>query len=429
MYKNARTAVSCVIALLLVLTASARADEKDKFSFAVHGDSRSMLYLPHKEGQEERIHKLLVDVFSLVLPEKVADEVVKREVKLTFDPVTKELVHVQMPFASKTEVMFMTLDKGWVTEASVEDVKLLPGVRRTIFRLGASEWIAREMVRDVRAGRARFLVSTGDIVWWGKQGITVQDSPYWKRVNETMLSKLPAPDDEMKAAGLDGRYFPSIGNHEVWGDPKIEGVLGALPYMKKLGVSAERLIYKYDFKGVRFIYLWTGKYDYKSPSDWDAERPVYEVQMKQLKEWLDEAKTKDIKKAFIIFHNPVFARSGMGGIPEPRNPHKVIASYAKDIELVVLNGHVHTTEVYDVDGVKYLLLGGGGAEQDPILPGRTKIKVPKDYPPDLYWKGEAPKEEYNYLLVDVESGQKTRFTINRFRPWAAKSFESVELFK
>ena len=54
------------------------------------------------------------------------------------------------------------------------------------------------------------------------------------------------------------------------------------------------------------------------------------------------------------------------------NPHKVIASYAYDMELVVFNGHVHTTELYDVDGVKYLMLGGGGAEQvDPILPGRT----------------------------------------------------------
>ena len=50
-------------------------------------------------------------------------------------------------------------------------------------------------------------------------------------------------------------------------------------------------------------------------------------------------------------------------------------SYAKDMEVVVLNGHVHTTELYEVDGVKYLLLGGGGAEQDPILPGRTSIKV------------------------------------------------------
>ena len=81
----------------------------------------------------------------------------------------------------------------------------------------------------------------------------------------------------------------------------------------------------------------------------------------------------------------------------------MIASYAKDMEVVVFNGHVHTTEMFDVDGVKYLMLGGGGAEQDPILPGRTSIKVPADYPPDLYWKGQPPKEEYNYVLVDVEA--------------------------
>lgn len=150
--------------------------------------------------------------------------------------------------------------------------------------------------------------------------------------------------------------------------------------------------------------------------------------MSELKNWLDEAKAAGMRKVFIAFHAPAFCRSGMGPIPEPQNPHKVIASYAKDLDIVVFNGHVHTTELYEVDGVKYLLLGGGGAEQDPILPGRTSIKVPAGYPPDHYWNGEPPKEEYNYLLVDVQPGQPTKFTLNRFRPWAAKPFESVELF-
>ncbi|MGB2628678.1 MAG: hypothetical protein WAK20_17965 [Candidatus Acidiferrum sp.] len=87
----------------------------------------------------------------------------------------------------------------------------------------------------------------------------------------------------------------------------------------------------------------------------------------------------------------------MGPIPDAQNPHKTIAAYAKDLEIVVFNGHVHTTEAYEVDGVKYFVLGGGAAEQDPILPGRTHIKVPEGYPLDQYWKGEAPKEDYNYL--------------------------------
>jgi hypothetical protein len=151
--------------------------------------------------------------------------------------------------------------------------------------------------------------------------------------------------------------------------------------------------------------------------------------MKQTQQWLDEAKAQGIKRAFITFHYPVFARSGFGAIPAADNPHKVFAAYAKDLELAVFNAHIHTTEIYEVDGVKYLMLGGGGAEQDPILPGRSHVKVPADYPPDQYWKGEDRKEDYNYVLVDVQPGQKTTFTINRFRPWSPQPFSSVELYK
>src|SRR5262245_16416387 len=394
--------VGAIAALLLPGAKDTVAQEAERsFSFAAYGDSRPMMYLPYKQGQPE-LHKLLLDLFGLVLPEKVAEEVVKKDMKLTFDPVTKDLIQIDMPFATKSEHTRLTLSQGWITEASVEDVRLLPGVRRTMFRLEGGTWVAREIVHQVKAGRARFVIDSGDVIFWGNQGRTINESPYWKRLNEIMLSQLPAPDSEMLAAGLEGRWFIGVGNHEVWADPKIDGVLSAVPYLRKLGVSPERLIYTFDFKGARFIFLWSGKYDYRSPSGWDGDRPKYAEQMKQLQQWLDEAKAQGIRKAFIIFHYPVFARSGLGPIPAPDNPHKVIASYAKDIEVVVFNGHVHTTELYDVDGVKYLLLGGGGAEQDPILPGRTAIKVPAGYPTDLYWKGQPPKEEYTYLLVDVQ---------------------------
>jgi hypothetical protein len=423
--------VSTALLTLQVLTATAQQVPRSTdsgFSFAVYGDSRSMMYLPPKSDQQAEVTKLLVDMFDLVLPEKVSEEVVKKDVKLIYDPTTHELVGVVMPFLTHTEVMRLTLDKGWVTEASVEDRKLLPGIWRTMFRLHGGEWVAREVVKDVQSGRARFVLNTGDMVWWGKQGSKPSENPYWKLVNEDVLKQLPPPDDQMKAAGLPGRVFPAVGNHEVWDDSDVEGLLGAFPYLKQLGVSDKQLIYKFDFDGARFIFLWTGKYDYRSPTAWDATRPAYEEQMTQLKKWLDEAKAAGTKKVFVAFHNPTFCRAGMGAIPEPQNPHKIFASYAKDLDIVVFNGHVHTTELYEVDGVKYLLLGGGGAEQDPILPGRTSIKVPADYPPDLYWKGQPPKEEYNYVLVNVQPGQKTKFTLNRFRPWSAEPFATVDLF-
>src|SRR5215813_12694323 len=114
------------------------------FSFAVYGDSRPMMYLPYKEGQPE-INKLFVEMFGLVLPEKVAEGVVKKDVKMIFDPVTKDLIQVDMPLYTASEHTRLKLKDGWITEASVEDVKLLPGVHRTIFRLEGGAWVAARL--------------------------------------------------------------------------------------------------------------------------------------------------------------------------------------------------------------------------------------------------------------------------------------------
>ena len=428
-----RTLLVIFLALVLAhsaLAQNARSSPDSGFSFDVYGDSRSMMYLPYKASQEADARKLMVDMFELVLPEKYAAGVVEKDVKLVYDPSTHELVQMVMPFDTRSEVTTLTFDKGWVTSASVEDVKLLPGVRRTMFRLEGGQWVAREAVRDIKSGHAGFLVNTGDLVWWGKQGDKPSDNPYWTLVEKDVLKQLPPADAEMKKDNMDGRIFPAVGNHEVWDDSDVEGLLAAFPYLKKLGVSDKQLIYKFDYRGARFIFLWTGPYDYRQPSSWVATQPAYDAQIAQLKKWLDEAKSTGIKKVFISFHAPVFCRSGMGPLPEAQNPHKTIASYAKDLDIVVFNGHVHTTELFQVDGVKYLVLGGGGAEQDPVLPGRTSIKtLPADYPKDLYWKGAPPIEEYNYLHVDVKPGQPTKFTINRFRPGSAEPYASVEVFK
>src|SRR6476660_4098555 len=201
------------IALFALVAGPAAAAEKNTpakkstsgFSFAVYGDSRSMMYLPYMETQKEEATNAMVDMFELVLPQKVAAGVVQKDVKLIYDPATKELTQVIMPFMTQSEVTYMTLDKGWVTEAAVEDVKLLPGVRRTMFRLHGGEWVARGVVDSIKSGRAKFILNTGDMVWWGKQGAKPSENPYWTLVNEDVLKQLPHPDQEMKDAGLPGR--------------------------------------------------------------------------------------------------------------------------------------------------------------------------------------------------------------------------------
>src|SRR5215831_1876000 len=74
------------------------------FSFDVYGDSRSMMYLPYKEDQEAEARKLMVDMFDLVLPEKVSEAVIQKHVKLIYNPSTHELVQVVMPFETRSEV-------------------------------------------------------------------------------------------------------------------------------------------------------------------------------------------------------------------------------------------------------------------------------------------------------------------------------------
>jgi hypothetical protein len=75
----------------LVAVKNAAAQQTDSgFSFAVCSDSRPMMYLPVKEGRTD-LAGLFVEMFGLVMPEKVAEAVVKRDVKMIFDPTTKEL--------------------------------------------------------------------------------------------------------------------------------------------------------------------------------------------------------------------------------------------------------------------------------------------------------------------------------------------------
>jgi hypothetical protein len=76
----------------------------------------------------------LENLFDLVLPVKVQAAVAKRDVKMIFDPVTNDLIQIDMPLYTRFGTHRLTLNNGWITEASVEDVKLLPGVRKTIFR-------------------------------------------------------------------------------------------------------------------------------------------------------------------------------------------------------------------------------------------------------------------------------------------------------
>jgi len=86
--KSVACAVGGVLIMLVGNVYAHKASAPAAFSFDVYGDSRSMMYLPYQKDQEAEAHELMVDMFSLVLPEKVSQEMVNKYVKPTTPPIT-----------------------------------------------------------------------------------------------------------------------------------------------------------------------------------------------------------------------------------------------------------------------------------------------------------------------------------------------------
>jgi hypothetical protein len=61
-----------VLAMLAGIVHAQKASSPAAFSFDVYGDSRSMMYLPYKQDQEAEARELMVDMFELALPAKMA---------------------------------------------------------------------------------------------------------------------------------------------------------------------------------------------------------------------------------------------------------------------------------------------------------------------------------------------------------------------
>ena len=393
----------------------AAAEQDNSFSFIVFGDNRLPGYLPYSSDQideaEEWLEQTKVYGYG---PDLVLDK------EISFDPDTGKLDWLKFwPKGAPEKYRLVFLKNGWprlIVVGPQADVAL---------RSEGQAWIYSEIVTELKKGAQdplagpSFSLNTGDMTFFGYQGKSRDESPYWRDFYERFLSKLPAGGPE----GLPGRFFPAPGNHETWLDENLEGLLSTVPYLPQMGFTAEHRVYKFDYRGCRFIFLDTGDMDYRNPSAWGSKHPDFQAQMTILTEWLQEAKEEGIDQVFVTFHSPAFCIAGFGPLPAKENPHPYLKPFASDLRITVFNGHVHTTEVYQVDGIRYLLLGAGGGEQ-----GYEANIPPKDYPEELYWKGQPRVEDYNYLRVQV-SGKKTRMWLRRYRPGADTPVEEVELYQ
>jgi len=361
------------------------------FSFAVVGDTRTEPFVPGGRNQEALIKTTLEKRY------------IGRKIDLFFDPDSDVLTRVKVT-DGKHKVLNLYYQSGWpriITEQADDSPP------RFIMHDSGRQWVYSQIIDTMnRHGKNRtlFLLHGGDIPLFGYPAPTFASNPYWQLFHRDFLSRVPdAPD-----LYLPGRVMAAVGNHETWMDDNIDGMLTTMPWLKEFGLSSQNRIYDFTYHNCMFIFLDSGGYSGHG-TEWIGKHPPFKEQMEYLTRKLTEAASKKLNHVFVVYHKPSYVQVGHDPLPRKQSPHDRMVKFSKDLNIVVFNSHTHTTEQYVVDGIRYLVLGGGGAPQKYDRcenPSRQKEK---------YWQGRSRTEEYNYLEVRVDNDH-LKGIIHRFRP-------------
>ena len=383
---------SLVLLVLLLVPLAAHTRDAEQFSFLVIGDTRTEPYLPpslDQAGMEE------------ILRQRYHKDGIKLELK-DHKPFKATIPRTERPLVLHYE------GKPWPQRID----QFHKNGYRQIYTYKGFDWVMDTVVKELnsaQATRPAFLIHGGDIVLNGSQGHSLS-SPYWALMQNRLFMHLPK------------RVFAVVGNHETWDDENIEGMMATMPWLKDTGFRVNNRIYSFDKKNNRFIFLNSGPQcdsEHGDITDWCSTYPDYHAQMTFLRKEFESAKKNNISNIFVTYHKPSFIQVGHDPLPPEKNPHSVLRSYADDFNIVVFNSHAHTTEHYLVDGIRYLVIGGGGAPQA-FYPTNNPTKQT-----ELYWQGAPREEEYNLVKISV-SGSRIEAVLKRYRP--ASDTIKVRLF-
>jgi hypothetical protein len=400
---------AALLLIILILVSSGLGSEFAPFSFCVFGDSRGELILPGGENNLKAIMKVLKQRYPGA----------SRAFEVEFDPLTGLISRVYLGRKNESSLVTLHYQEG-VPYLVTQTWK---GQRRVLMRRSGMLWVFRRVLDELQKGAqdpskgASLCLHTGDLVLWMGQGRELPENPYWQEVYDLFLSLIPPPDEKL---GLPSRIWPAVGNHETWEDEELKGFLSAFPQLASLGFSSLKRDYSFFYNGCRFIFLDSGGYD-QGMGRWNSDYPPFEEQMKDLRKWLEQAKSEAALQVFVIYHKPSYCDSEGALVPD-QNPCKILETYGDELNITVFNGHVHTTEAFLINKVRYLVLGAGGAMQVLSVSPRSGLK-------ELYWKGKPRVEEYNYAKVMVE-GRNLKILLHRFRPGQVeKPMEMIELYR
>ncbi len=253
--------------------------------------------------------------------------------------------------------------------------------------------VRHALLRRIAEEKHDFVVIAGDIV---HKGAIEYD---WQNF-----------DVERKIVGSAGvRIFPALGNHDVEGGPVEVALKNYFARFPELG---GRRWYSVRYGPVLLLML-------DSMSPMDAGTP----QGDWLRARLDQVPA-DADYLVLVLHHPSYTRSSerflgwFGGGHKARSQEKRLAALLEErgktlrAHVIQVAGHVHNYERYLVNGVNYVITGGGGS------PAHLVDRLPQDF-----YSQEGPTFEFCRFTVDRN---QLKFEMVRVQVLEDRTLWSVE---
>jgi len=228
----------------------------------------------------------------------------------------------------------------------------------------------RALVDAMRGESPDLVIATGDLVLRGT------DEGDWQRffaVTGDMLATVP--------------YYPAIGNHDVGrtGDElRSFDEVFALPDAPPDRPSGTYW-YSYDVANVHLVFVDSNSYERREQREWLAAD-------------LAAARARKVRAIIVACHDGPYSRgSHRGNTIAQRDYVPIMKQYRVDL---VLSGHDHDYQRGSVDGLDYIVSGGGGASlysQACGLPGRRKCTVDDGM--------EFFAKTHHYVVITIDRGQ------------------------
>lgn len=268
--------------------------------------------------------------------------------------------------------------------------------------------VFNEIATNLLKHEADFTLYTGDFAWLGA------DRGQWQDVHRHFPRGLRSRNT--------AQIFPVPGNLEFLAQPgkqdARQNYFATFPYL----TEGQRGLHNYYFTigSNLFISLCSG---HSSAEDlkirreldryWNCDEVVsFESLMLELVGVLNQVLAEDgLHNVFVQYHKPSFSHSLHPPLEQSFDPLIALNRWKQEhseVNLMVFNGHNHTTELYRTnEGVLVLVAGGGGAMQDGYL---ANYQHDKESPEELFWKALEEVERVprlNYFRVDVDSAGQT----------------------